>query len=88
MTGIKVQIVTKPIEQYKEISKGTVTKIVNELVQLGCAVSFKEDVYQKFGIIDERIVWYGNIHLLGYGQESETIMRIDSIEIAEELKQT
>lgn len=86
IAGIKVQIITRPIEQYKEISKGTVTKIGNELVQLGCEVRFKEDVYQKFGVINERIVWYGNIHLLGYGQESETIMRIDSIEIVEELR--
>ena len=88
MTGIKVQIITKPIYQYKEISKSTVTKFINELGQIGCDVVFKEDVYQKFGIIDERIVWYGNIHLLGYGHETETIMRIDSIEVAEELRQT
>lgn len=39
-------------------------------------------------VLDERIVWYGNIHLLGYGQETETIMRIDRIEVAEELRQT
>ena len=83
-----MQIITKPLYQYKEISKGTITRIVNELTQIGCEVVFKEDVYQKFSVIDQRIVWYGNIHLLGYGQESETIMRIDSMEIAEELKQT
>ncbi len=47
MAGIKVQIITKPIEQYNEKSKGIVIKIVNELVQLGCEVNFKEDVYQK-----------------------------------------
>lgn len=87
MADIKVKIITKPIQKYKEISKSTVTKVVNELAQIGCEIIFKEDVYQKFGIIDERVVWYGNIHLLGYGQESETIMRIDSIEIAEELRQ-
>lgn len=39
-------------------------------------------------VLDERIAWYGNIHLLGYGQETETIMRIDCIEVAEELRQT
>nr|WP_302597370.1 DEAD/DEAH box helicase family protein [uncultured Cellulosilyticum sp.] len=88
IVGIKMQIITKPLYQYKEISKGTITRIVNELTQIGCEVVFKEDVYQKFSVIDQRIVWYGNIHLLGYGQESETIMRIDSMEIAEELKQT
>lgn len=86
--GIKVEIITKPLYQYKDISKSAMTKIVNELAQIGCEVIFKEDVYQKFGSIDERIVWYGNIHLLGYGQETETIMRIDSIEVAEELRQT
>lgn len=86
-SGIKVCIVTKPLVKYRECSQETIIKIANELEQIGCEVVYKEDVYQKFGVIDRRIVWYGNIHLLGYGKDSETIMRIDSMEIAEELEQ-
>lgn len=85
--GIKVQVITKPLRQYKEVGRTTITKIIKDLEKIGCEVVFKEDLYQKFAIIDERIVWYGNIHLLGYTQESETMMRIDSMEIAEELKE-
>ena len=85
--GIKVCIVTKPLANYKENSQRIVAKVTNELEQIGCEIVYKEEAYQKFGVIDKRIVWYGNIHILGYEKESETIMRIDSIEIAEELEQ-
>jgi phosphatidylserine/phosphatidylglycerophosphate/cardiolipin synthase-like enzyme len=46
---------------------------------------FKSNIHQKFEIIDQRIVWYGSINLLGYGRSEETIMRIESAGIAHEL---
>ncbi|MDR3326811.1 MAG: hypothetical protein LBT04_01535 [Prevotellaceae bacterium] len=35
--------------------------------------------------IDDRIVWYGSINLLSFGSSEESIMRLDSREIAVEL---
>jgi hypothetical protein len=35
--------------------------------------------------MDQKIVWYGNINLLSYGNAQESIMRIESSNIANEL---
>lgn len=36
-------------------------------------------------VIDQRIVWYGSINLLSFGSAEESIMRLESPNIANEL---
>lgn len=46
----------------------------------------KMDQYcERFAIIDQKIVWYGNINLLANQKEEDSVMRILSKEIAIEL---
>ena len=52
---------------------------------MGLQIVFKSNIHQKFAIIDQRIVWYGSINLLGYGRSEETMMRLESANIACEL---
>jgi len=35
--------------------------------------------------LDQRIVWYGSINLLSFGSAEESIMRLESANIAHEL---
>lgn len=42
-------------------------------------------IHQKFTIVDQHIVWYGSINFLSFGSSEETIMRLESHEIANEL---
>ena len=58
------------------------------LVQNGITVKTKDRIHQKFAILDQRIIWYGSINLLSYGISEESIMRIESLEIAAELAGT
>ena len=44
------------------------------------------DIYQRFILIDNRLVWYGSINLLSYGNSEESIMRLESRELAVELE--
>lgn len=48
----------------------------------------KSNIHQKFAIIDQRIVWYGSINFMSFGSSEESIMRLDSINIANELTGT
>jgi len=48
-------------------------------------MGLKPGAHQKFAVIDQSVVWYGNINLLGYGTAEESIMRLEQWEIAEEL---
>ncbi|HMD14413.1 MAG TPA: phospholipase D-like domain-containing protein [Bacteroidota bacterium] len=42
-------------------------------------------MHQKYAVIDQRIVWYGSINLLSFGWAEESIMRLNSPNIANEL---
>lgn len=48
-------------------------------------VVFKPEIHQKFAILEQKIVWYGSINLLSYGNAQESIMRIESSNVASEL---
>ena len=43
------------------------------------------DSCEHFSIIDQNIVWYGNINILGNAKLEDSMMRLESKEIAAEL---
>ncbi len=63
-------------------------KALDLLIGNGLNVVFKSDIHQKFAIMDQKVVWYGSINLLSYGSAQESIMRIESANIANELMKT
>jgi phosphatidylserine/phosphatidylglycerophosphate/cardiolipin synthase-like enzyme len=58
---------------------------VASLQDAGVRLLFKAKIHQKFAVIDEKIVWYGSINILSYGGAQESIMRLESPNIAQEL---
>lgn len=83
-----VRVITKPPDNYAEKDRAKIKDCIELLVQNGVSVTTMERIHQKFAIIDQRIVWYGSINLLSYGSSEESIMRIDSPDIAAELIET
>ncbi len=51
----------------------------------GVSVVFRPNIHQKFALIDQKVVWYGSINLLSFGSAEESIMRLESPNIASEL---
>ncbi|WP_443112493.1 DEAD/DEAH box helicase family protein [Dehalobacter sp. DCM] len=83
--GAKLTIITRPESDYKEKDKLAFAEMVNSIRGTGASIIFKSNIHQKFAIIDQRIVWYGSINLLSFGSAEESVMRLDSINIANEL---
>lgn len=83
--GAKLTIITRPEEDYKEKDRPSVSDMVNSIRLTGANLIFKSNIHQKFAVIDQRIVWYGSINFLSFGSYEESIMRLDSINIANEL---
>jgi superfamily II DNA or RNA helicase len=83
--GAKLTIITRPESDYKETDKAAFADMLNSIRSIGAAIVFKSNIHQKFAVIDQRIVWYGSINLLSFGSAEESIMRLDSINIANEL---
>jgi len=81
----KITVVTKPPTNYTEKDRGKIAECIEILTKNNINVMTKDRIHQKFAVIDQRIIWYGSINLLSYGTSEESIMRIDSIDIAAEL---
>ena len=81
----KVTIITKPPENYPNKDRLRIEECTKLLEQCNITVKTKDRIHQKYAVIDQRIVWYGSINLLSYGSSEESIMRIESTEIAAEL---
>ncbi|MCR5400023.1 MAG: DEAD/DEAH box helicase family protein [Treponema sp.] len=56
------------------------------LENIGIRVEEKDDLSQKIAIIDEKVLWYGNINYLGYTEIEECCMRIMDVQIASEIE--
>jgi phosphatidylserine/phosphatidylglycerophosphate/cardiolipin synthase-like enzyme len=80
--GISVTVVTRPAESYKEPER--IAECIEYLESFVTVVQ-KSNIHQKFILIDNRLVWYGSINLLSYGNSEESIMRLESRELAAEL---
>ncbi|MDD4402423.1 MAG: DEAD/DEAH box helicase family protein [Desulfitobacteriaceae bacterium] len=83
--GAKLTIISRPETDYKEKNRVAFSNMVNSIRLTGAKLIFKSNIHRKFAIIDQRIVWYGSINLLSFGSSEESIMRLDSINIANEL---
>ena len=81
--GVSITVMTRPAESYKEPER---IKECIEYLQLSVTVIQKSNIHQKYVIIDNRLVWYGSINLLSYGNSEESIMRLESRELAGELE--
>ena len=46
---------------------------------------FQRDFCENFTVIDQEIIWYGNIHLQGREKVEDNIMRVKDKKIADEL---
>jgi hypothetical protein len=83
-----VVVVTRPITAYKDKDRPALEETFVSLKKTGVRLVFKANIHQKFTVIDRKTVWYGSINLLNYGGAQESIMRLASPNIAQELIKT
>jgi type I site-specific restriction-modification system R (restriction) subunit len=83
--GIRAIAVTRPAEAFKAKDRAAMERVVEILKDSGISVVFRPNIHQKFAVMDYKTVWYGSINLLSYGSAQESIMRIESSNIANEL---
>jgi hypothetical protein len=80
---VKIIVVTRPATDYKD--KQSIAETLDLLQVAGITVIHKSNIHQKFAVFDQKIVWYGSINLLSFGRAEESIMRLESLNIANEL---
>ena len=82
---VKITIITRPAEDYKEGRRASLEKLFSQIDIKGVHLIFKSKIHQKFAIIDSKLTWYGSINLLSFGYSEESMMRLESSSIAQEL---
>ena len=83
--GIRVVVCIKEIEEYNERTKINMHKIYSELENNGINVMLIEGLNYKFAIFDDEIVWYGGVELLAGNRSSDSVIRIVSGALSNEL---
>jgi hypothetical protein len=82
---VRVIVVTRPAIDFKVRDIDALQSTLDLLENAGISVVYKSNIHQKFAVIDQRVVWYGSINLLSYGSAEESMMRLESTNIAIEL---
>ena len=82
---VSVVVVTRPTNAYKDKDRPALEETLASLKDTGVRLLFKANIHQKFAVIDQKIVWYGSVNLLSYGSAQESIMRLETPNIAQEL---
>lgn len=82
---VAVIVITRPVDDFKDADKQKVSEIHSLLVNTGVRMHLQSNIHQKFAVIDQKIVWYGSINLLSFGNAEESIMRLNSAMITGEL---
>ncbi|MDR2652384.1 MAG: phospholipase D-like domain-containing protein [Prevotellaceae bacterium] len=80
---ISITVVTRPPDTYRKEPERI--KECIEYLQTSVTVVQKPYIHQKYVIIDDRLVWYGSLNLMSYGSSEESMMRLESRELAAEL---
>ena len=85
LRGVTVKAVVRPAEDLPVKDRKSVPDNAEYLRDYGVQVVFRPGFHQKFTVIDSRISWYGSVNILSFGKSEESVMRLESLDIAGEL---
>ena len=85
--GVRVVVMTKNSDEYPLDAVQRARENINLLRNAGIIVRCPKECHEHFAVIDSEICWYGSMNLISNEKDDDSIMRIRSREIAEELKE-
>ncbi len=85
MTGVEVTVLTMDADSYPEAAQEQSKQLQESLMQKGIHVRTYPFLYYHFAVVDEEIVWYGNMNLLSTPKPEDSMLRLESKDLAQEL---
>ena len=83
--GVSVSIHTKDAESYEVSKQLEIHEAITRLQEVGVQVTTHQILQQRCAIIDEKIVWYGNVDFLAFGRKDSDVIRFADTDVAGEL---
>ena len=82
----KLTIITRPQTDYTDDNnRRRADRCIEILENSGFNVKLKLKIHQKFAVVDGKLIWYGSINFLSFSTSEESVMRLESADIAAEL---
>ena len=83
--GVRVIVLTLPASAYPEDAAGHQEELVASLRDAGITVRCADSFWEHFAVFDRSLVWYGSMNILSREKDDDSMMRLESCKIAEEL---
>lgn len=83
--GVQVTIVTWAADSYGFGDAAYWMQLHEDMRKAGFYIKTVEETCERFAVIDQEVVWYGNMNLLAKDRIDDSIMRVCSRDIASEL---
>ena len=83
--GVQITIVTWTPDSYGFGDAAYWMQLHEDMRKAGFYIKTVEEYCDRFAVIDQEVVWYGNINLMAKDKVDDSIMRVMSKEIAGEL---
>ena len=83
--GVQITIVTWTYDSYGFGDAAYWMQLHEDMRKAGFYIKTVEEYCDRFAVIDQEVVWYGNINLMAKDKVDDSIMRVMSKEIAGEL---
>lgn len=84
-TGVEVTVVTWHPDYYKYGKSEVRMELLEQLRNVGFEVQLMEEGCEHFAVMDQKIVWYGNMNFLSKEDMEDNLMRVASRDIAAEI---
>ena len=84
-SGIRITLCIKTLEEYSEKYQHFIADFINEMKREGINIIQLPNKHLKFMVVDNVIVWYGGIDILGGSYSDNSLIRIQDETLANEL---
>ena len=76
---------TRAPESYRPEQGDGIRESISLLKENGIQVKIQKELFHRYAVIDQSIVWYGNIEYLSYSMKDANALRFESPDTAGEL---
>ena len=84
-TGVNVRVITRNPESTMYGNLEILYELITRMKSQGVDIYLKDEVEERFAVIDDELVWHGGVNLLGKEDVWDNLMRIKNIDVAAEL---
>ncbi len=83
--GTRIVLCTKALDEYIDKHRTYISEFINDAEKERIQVIQLPKNRYKFVIVDNKIVWYGGIDILGGSYDDNSLIRIEDGDLANEL---